>query len=253
MPLIDIPDYIRQTILIDLALKTTAYENIENENTEPALNQQTNIPLTTIPGTTIAHTLVGHNNNVAPRHLKLKKRNQHYMNSLYLIYSSKGNDRFFKENDNTIETFISENNICTFDNFLSSIKEGSLTKLLQLNFVKNHFTAPDIHGNNALILATFFNFTDIMQYLLEKKSPVGFRNYEGYSAIDIAASLGNSIAVRILIAHGGCEEIEEQDCNALSYAIQKGSTEIIDMIRAKIKQNFDEYENRRRYRVPIRW
>ncbi len=252
MPLITIPDHIRQTILFDFVLKTPTVDAPENENTESEFNQQTRVPFTTISNATRAYAFVENNKTVNRPPLKSKERNQSEMNSPWLIYSTKGHNRFFKENDNPVETFISENNICTFDKFLSTVKEGSLTKLLQLNFLKNHFTAQDVDGNNALILATFFNFTNIMEYLLANKSPVGLRNAQRYSSIDIAAALGNIKAIEILIHHGGCEELEEQDCSAIFYAYQNGYTQIVDILRAKIKQNFDEHQERRRYRVPIR-
>ncbi len=256
MPLIQVPIYLGPSIILDMILSNKI--KIEKKSITSNLEERENINPQTQPQDQLGKrksidTKLSSedqcNKNISPQQNNFfKKRKKHGARLPFFIYSAKGRELLKDEDgdDNSIEDFISENNICDFDTFLNAIKSGSLEDLLKLNFVINHFSAIDAMGNNALIQATLLNKVPIMKYLLERNASVNFKNSNQCSALDIAAWLGLIDAVELLIIHDACEDIYEEECGALFHARQQGHAIIVNKLTDKIKQNYDNYMAKRR-------
>jgi len=92
--------------------------------------------------------------------------------------------------------------------------------------------AKDSNGRTALMFASSGPFAETVEFLLKKGADVDVQGtLEGFTPLMTAAAEGLVDIVRLLLAAGAGADIKDKDGDtALSFARQKGHTEVVELL-----------------------
>ena len=93
--------------------------------------------------------------------------------------------------------------------------------------------AKDKNGRTALMFASSGPFEETVKLLLKKGASVNTQGtLEGFTALMTAAAEGQLEVVRLLLLHGADPALKDSDSDtAESFALQKGHTEVVELLR----------------------
>lgn len=129
-----------------------------------------------------------------------------------------------------IQEFLTENKVCTSEEFIDAVKSGNLQTLLQLNYLESYFEAKSDFARTPLLLALDKGYVDVAIWLIKNKVKLDTQDEHGLTALHLAASRGYSEIVKILIAEGVDLDVDKSGHTALHLAASNGHEMIMQML-----------------------
>ena len=105
------------------------------------------------------------------------------------------------------------------DALIGAVASGNTQRCVELFNTGMSVDSQNSHGASVLMMATFYNYTELVKFLLRQKASVDLRMRFGFTALMIAAKKGHTGLIRILLhARAGKNLQAENGMSPLMFA-----------------------------------
>ena len=115
--------------------------------------------------------------------------------------------------------------------FTAAAWDGELTKMRMLLWVGADVNEYAPGRGPAIVSAAWHGHTEIVEFLLNRGADINARRKINNTPLQVAASNGHLDTVRLLLSRGANANIVGEGGSALRIAVEKGHTEIANLLR----------------------
>ena len=117
------------------------------------------------------------------------------------------------------------------DALIGAVASGNTQRCVELFNTGMSVDSQNSHGASVLMMATFYNHTELVKFLLRQKASVDLRMRFGFTALMIAAKKGHTGLIRILLhARAGKNLQAENGMSPLMFATSEGHRPVVELL-----------------------